>query len=175
MNMLIYGIITGIMFGFFLQKSRVLRYDKQLGALRFKDMTIVKFMISAILVGMVGIYMLLDLGLAELSLKSTVLGGNIIGGLIFGIGWGLLGYCPGTSAGALGEGRWDAVWGILGMVTGAALFAEAYPVLKKTVLTWGDFGKITFPQIFHVNQWVVIIFFFVTGVAACFWFEKNGL
>jgi uncharacterized membrane protein YedE/YeeE len=175
MNMLIYGIITGIMFGFFLQKSRVLRYDKQLGALCFKDMTIVKFMISAILVGMVGIYMLLDLGLAELSLKSTVLGGNIIGGLIFGIGWGLLGYCPGTSAGALGEGRWDAVWGILGMVTGAALFAEAYPVLKKTVLTWGDFGKITFTQIFHVNHWVVIIFFLVTGVAACFWFEKNGL
>lgn len=175
MNMLVYGIITGIMFGFFLQKARVLRYDKQLGALRFKDMTIVKFMISAILVGMVGIYMLLDLGIAELSLKSTVLGGNIMGGLIFGIGWGLLGYCPGTSAGALGEGRWDAVWGILGMVTGAALFAEAYPVLKKTVLTWGDFGKITFPQIFSLNHWLVIIFFLVTGVAVCFWFEKNDL
>jgi uncharacterized membrane protein YedE/YeeE len=175
MNMLIYGIITGIMFGFFLQKARVLRYDKQLGALRFKDMTIVKFMISAILVGMVGIYMLLDLGLAELSLKSTVLGGNIMGGLIFGVGWGLLGYCPGTAAGALGEGRWDAVWGILGMITGAALFAETYPVLKKTVLTWGDLGKITFPQIFSVNHWFVIIFFWVTGVAVCFWFEKNGL
>jgi uncharacterized membrane protein YedE/YeeE len=175
MNMLIYGIITGIMFGFLLQKARVLRYDKQLGALCFKDMTIVKFMISSILVGMVGIYMLIDLGLAELSLKSTVLGGNIIGGLIFGIGWGLLGYCPGTSAGALGEGRWDAVWGILGMVAGAALFAEAYPVLKKTVLTWGDFGKITFPQIFHVNHWLVIIFFWAIGVAACLWFEKNGL
>jgi uncharacterized membrane protein YedE/YeeE len=175
MNMLIYGLLTGILFGYFLQRARVLRYDKQLGALRFKDMTIVKFMISAILVGMVGIYMLLDLGLAELSLKSTVLGGNIIGGLIFGIGWSLLGYCPGTSAGALGEGRWDAVWGILGMITGAALFAEAYPVLKKTVLTRGDLGKITFPQIFSVNHWLVIIFFWVTGVAACFWFEKNGL
>ena len=53
MKMLIYGLVTGILFGFFLQKGRVLRYDKQLGALRFLDMTIVKFMLSTILVGLV--------------------------------------------------------------------------------------------------------------------------
>ncbi|MFH1122979.1 MAG: DUF6691 family protein, partial [Pseudomonadota bacterium] len=133
MKTLIFGLITGILFGFFLQKARVIRYDKQLGALRLMDMTIVKFMLSTILVGMVGVYLLQDLGLVKLSIKSTVLGGNILGGLIFGIGWGFLGYCPGTSAGALGEGRWDAIWGILGMLAGAALFAEAYPALKGTV------------------------------------------
>ena len=48
MKMLIYGLITGALFGFFLQKARVIRYDKQLGALRLMDMTIVKFMITAI-------------------------------------------------------------------------------------------------------------------------------
>jgi hypothetical protein len=42
MKMLIYGLITGILFGFLLQKARVIRYDKQLGALRLLDMTIVK-------------------------------------------------------------------------------------------------------------------------------------
>ena len=50
----LYGLITGILFGFLLQKGRVLRYDKQIGALLMLDMTIVKFMMSAIVVGMVG-------------------------------------------------------------------------------------------------------------------------
>jgi len=175
MKTLLFGLITGILFGFLLQKARVLRYDKQLGALRLIDMTIVKFMFSSILVGMVGVYLLSDLGLAKLSLKSTVLGGNILGGLIFGLGWGMLGYCPGTSAGALGEGRWDALWGILGMLGGAALYAEAYPVLKTTVLTWGNLGKITIPQILGVSHWVIIPLFVVGGLALFWWFEKKGL
>ena len=100
-------------------------------------MTILKFMLTAIFVSSVGIYLLKDLGLVKLSIKSTVLGATIIGGLIFGLGWGLLGYCPGTSMGAIGEGRWDGLWGLLGMLAGAAVYAEAYPLMKRTVLTWG--------------------------------------
>lgn len=175
MKMLIYGLITGILFGFLLQKARVIRYDKQLGALRLMDMTIVKFMLSCILVGMVGVYLIKDLGWAQLSVKGTVLGGNILGGLIFGLGWGLLGYCPGTSAGALGEGRWDAVWGILGMLAGAAIYAEAYSALKKSVLKWGDFGKITLPQITGINHWIFILIFIIVVLAIFRWFEKRNL
>jgi uncharacterized membrane protein YedE/YeeE len=173
--MLLYGLITGILFGFLLQKARVIRYDKQLGTLRLIDMTIVKFMLSTILVAMVGTYLLKDLGLVKLSIKPTILGGLILGGLIFGTGWGFLGYCPGTSAGALGEGRWDAVWGILGMLGGAALYAEVYTSLKKTVLTWGDLGKITLPQIIGVSHWVIIPLFLAGGLLLFRWFEKKGL
>ena len=175
MTMLVYGLVTGFLFGFLLQKGRVLRYDKQLGALRLMDMTIIKFMLSSVMVGMVGVYLLHDLGLAKLSIKSTILGPVIIGALLFGLGWGLLGYCPGTSLGALGEGRWDAVWGILGMIAGAALFAEAYPLLKKTVYTWGDLGKITLPQVLGVNHWIVILPFIVGGILLLRWLEKKGL
>jgi uncharacterized membrane protein YedE/YeeE len=175
MNELIYGIVTGIIFGFLLQKARVIRYDKQLGALRLLDMTIVKFMLSTVLVAMVGVYLLNDLGLVKLSIKSTILGGNILGGLIFGLGWGLLGYCPGTQLGALGEGRWDALWGILGMLVGAAVFAEAYPLLKATVLTWGDYGKITIPQLLGINHWIVIAVFVIGGLFLFRWFEKKNL
>lgn len=175
MSDLFYGLITGFLFGFLLQKGRVLRYDKQLGALRLQDMTIIKFMLSSVIVAMVGVYLLHDLGLVKLSVKSTVLGPVILGGLVFGAGWGLLGYCPGTSMGALGEGRWDAVWGIAGMVLGAGLFAEAYPWLKATVYTWGDYGKITIPALLGVNHWVVIPVFIVGAVFLLRWFEKKGL
>jgi uncharacterized membrane protein YedE/YeeE len=173
--MLLYGLITGIIFGFLLQKARVIRYDKQLGALCLIDMTIVKFMLSTILVAMVGTYLLKDLGLVKLSIKPTILGGVILGGLIFGIGWGFLGYCPGTSAGALGEGRYDAIWGILGMLLGGALYAEAYPAMKTTVLTWGDLGKITFPQVLGVNHWIIIAIVVIGGLLLFRWFEKKGL
>lgn len=175
MKMLVYGLITGIAFGFLLQKGRVLRYDKQLGALLLKDMTIIKFMLSSVMVGMIGVYLLVDLGFAELNIKATVLGGNIIGGLVFGVGWGLLGYCPGTSAGALAEGRWDALWGILGMLTGAALYAEAFPLMKQTVLTWGDFGKITLPGILGINHWVIIAVAVIAGLLLFRFIEKKGL
>lgn len=175
MNDLIYGLVTGAIFGFLLQKARVIRYDKQIAALRLMDMTIVKFMFTTVLVAMVGVYLLKDLELVKLSIKTTILGGNIIGGLIFGIGWALLGYCPGTSLGALGEGRYDSIWGIVGMLTGAALFAELFPLMKRTVLTWGNFGKITIPGILGINHWIVIIVMVILGVLMFRFFEKKGL
>ena len=175
MMTLVYGLITGILFGFFLQKGRVLRYDKQIGALLLQDMTIVKFMLSHIAVAMVGVYFLYDMGIVKLSLKPMIVGAVVLGGLIFGLGWGLLGYCPGTSLGALGEGRTDALWGIAGMLVGAGIYAEAYPYLQKTVLTWGNYGKITIPQALGVNHWMVIIPFVILTIMLFKWFEKKGL
>ena len=176
METLILGLITGIFFGFFLQKGQALKYDKQLGVLRLKDFTILKLMVSAILVGMVGIYFFVDIGLGKLSLKPTVLGANIIGGLIFGLGWGMLGYCPGTAVGATGEGRWDAFWGgILGMLVGAGIFAEAYPFIKDSFLKWGDYGKQSIPLLLGINHWVVIIFLWAMMILILVALEKKRL
>ncbi|OPY87981.1 MAG: putative inner membrane protein [Smithella sp. PtaU1.Bin162] len=175
MNELIIGAVTGIIFGFCMQKAQVIRYDRQLGALRFQDMTIVKFMLTTILVAMVGIYFLFDLGFVKLSIKPLILGGNVLGGLIFGIGWGIVGYCPATAMGALGEGRYDAAFGLAGMILGAGIYAEFYPLLKGTVLTWGNFGKVTLPTALGINHWLVIVILGIAFVLLFRWFEKNGL
>jgi len=172
---LVYGLITGILFGILLQRAEVLRYDKQVGALRLMDMTIFKFMLSAIVVGAVGIYLLRDLGLIELSLKGTSIGAQMLGGSLFGIGWAILGYCPGTAGGALGEGRTDALWGILGMLAGGGLYAWAYPWMKSAVIPIGDFGKITVPQALGINHWIFIAAFAVVVVLFFRLFEKRGL
>jgi len=172
---LTFGLITGILFGVLLQRSEVIRYDRQLGALLFQDMTIVKFMLTTVLVGMVGVHLLVDLELAKLSIKPLILGGTVLGGLTFGVGWGLLGYCPGTAGAALGEGRVDAISGMLGMLVGAAAYAEAYPALKATVLTWGDYGKLTIPTALGIGPWPVIALMVVGGVLLLRFIERKGL
>jgi uncharacterized membrane protein YedE/YeeE len=169
------GLLTGVLFGFLLQKGRVLRFDKQVGAMLLTDMTIFKFMLSAILVGMVGILWLSSMEIITLSHKSMNVGAVVIGGALFGAGWAIMGFCPGTSLGALGEGRWHAVFAILGMVAGAALYAESYPFLKATVLSWKDFGKIGLPEAIHLSQWIILPLFWVGTITLFVWFEKKNL
>jgi len=175
MSSQILGLITGFAFGFLLQKGRVLRFDKQVGAMRLKDMTILKFMLSAILVGMVGLHLLDGLGVIKLSHKPMNLGAVVLGGMLFGAGWSVMGFCPGTSVGALGEGRWHAIFAVLGMLVGAAIYAELYPLLKTTVLAWKDFGKLGLPEALGVSPWVMIPLFWAGTIALFVWFERRKL
>lgn len=169
------GLFTGILFGFLLQKGRVLRFDKQVGAMRLMDMTILKFMLSAILIGMIGIYLLSDARIIILSHKPMNVGAVILGGFLFGAGWSVMGYCPGTSIGALGEGRWHAIFAVLGMVAGAALYAELYPFFKSTVLAESNFGKIGLPETLGISHWAIIPIFWAGTITLFCWFEKKGL
>jgi len=172
---LILGLGTGVLFGALLQQGRVLRFEKQVGAMLLKDMTILKFMLSAIIVGMIGIHLFVDLGMIKMSIKGTFVAANLIGGLLFGIGWAVAGYCPGTSAGAIGEGRWHAIWAALGMVAGAAIFAELYPFLEGTVLAWGDFGKATLATATGISHWIWVVLLSAGFIGLFAWFEKKRL
>ncbi len=175
MNEQALGLLTGIAFGFLLQKGRVLRFDKQVGAMLLKDMTILKFMLSAIIVGMIGIYFLNDIGFIELKHKTMNVGAVVIGGALFGLGWAVMGFCPGTSIGAIGEGRWHAIWAVLGMITGAAIFAELYPFFKQTVLVWLDWGKVSLADVTGLNHWVVIVALAAVYIGLFIFFEKKKL
>lgn len=179
MGKLIMGFALGIIFGFVLQKSRMTRYETIVGMLRLKDFTMLKFMLSAVVVGMVGIYFFKDVGILKLSPKSTQLAANIIGGLIFGVGFALAGYCPTTGVGAIAEGRYDALFGAIpGMVVGAALYAEAYTYFKETLLKWGAFGKITIPGVLgwdYPYHWILIIIICTVIILFFRALQKHGL
>lgn len=169
------GLITGVAFGFLLQKGRVLRFEKQVGAMQLTDMTILKFMLSAIIVGMVGVAIMSGAGIITLGHKAMNLGAVLIGGALFGAGWAIMGFCPGTSIGALGEGRWHAIFAIAGMIAGAAIYAELYPFFKATVLIWADYGKIGLPEALGVSPWIIITIFIIAVLALFRWFERKGL
>ena len=155
---LVLGLLAGTVFGFLLQKGGATKYDVIIGQLLFEDFTVVKIMLSAVVVGMIGVHLLRSLGLAQLHPKQGSWGSIPIGGLLFGCGFATLGYCPGTVAGAVGNGYLDAlIGGVGGIVLGAWLFAVLYPRLQATILNKGDFGDVTLPQLLKVNAWFVVI------------------
>ncbi len=175
-SQLIWGMVFGIVFGFLLQKGGVTKYDVILGQLLLVDFTVLKIMLSAVVTGMIGIYLMKTLGWVALYPKTGSLGKNVIGGLIFGVGFAVLGYCPGTIAGAIGNGYLDAlVGGLIGIWIGSGLFAALYPRLNRNILDKGDFGGMTLPGLFKVNDWVVVVPVSVLIVILLVWIEKAGL
>ena len=172
----VWGLSFGIVFGFLLQKGGATKYDVIIGQLLLTDFTVLKIMLSAVLTGMIGIYFMKSMGWIKLYPKPGSAGKNIIGGLIFGIGFAVLGYCPGTIAGAVGNGYLDAiVGGLAGILIGAGLFAALYPQLSKGILNKGDFGDLTLPRLFKVNDWVVVIPVAVLIFLFLYWLERAGL
>jgi len=172
---LIIGFMIGVLFGFLLQKGGVTKYDVIMGQLLLTDFTVVKVMLTAIVTGKIGVHLLKSLRKAELHPKPGSFGSTVIGGLLFGIGFGLLGYCPGTMVGAVGQGSFDALFGgIVGLLIGVGLFSEFYPILEKKILSKGDFGDLTFPRLFKMNHWFLIIPLAVGIIALLVWIETSG-
>lgn len=169
---LVLGLLFGLIFGFLLQKGGVAKYHILLGVLLLEDFTVVKVMLTAIIVGCIGIFTLHALGLVKLQIKPTRYAANIIGGLIFGVGFGLLGYCPGTGAAALGQGNWDAIAGIAGLMLGSYLFAEASGWLDKTLLKVGDRGKLMLPEVVGVSRPVFLMILLPLLLAALFAIDR---
>jgi uncharacterized protein len=153
---LVQAVIFGLVFGFLLQKGGVAKFDILIGVLLLEDFTVVKVMLTAVIVGMVGVYVLHRAGLVQLQINETVYGANILGGLIFGIGFGLLGYCPGTNAAAVGQGNYDAVVGLLGLALGSYFFARTSASFPGALVNWGQRGKQTLPEAIGVSRGAVV-------------------
>ena len=104
-GLIIGGLVAGVVFGFLLQKGQVAKYRVIVGQFLFTDYTVLKIMLTAIVVGAIGVWGMLQLGMIQhLHVKPAVLAANAVGGLIFGVGMALLGYCPGTGVARDGRG-----------------------------------------------------------------------
>lgn len=156
------GLAAGVVFGVLLQKGQVAKYRVIVGQFLMVDHTVLKIMLTAVLVGAVGVYGSMALGLLDhLLIKPATLVGVGLGGLIFGVGMTGLGYCPGTGVAAAASGARSAWFGMLGGVFGSAVFAETYPWVAAHVLPLWDYGKVTLADVTGLSPWV-----FVGGLAA---------
>ena len=151
-------------------------HDVILGQLLLTDFTVVKIMLTASITGMLGVHLLQSLGLVQLHPKPGSVGSSIIGGLIFGVGFAVLGYCPGTILSAVGQGSLEALLGgATGILVCSALFAAAYPKLQSGILNQGYFGNLTLPQLLKVNPWVLVVPVATGLILLLVWIEQAGL
>jgi uncharacterized membrane protein YedE/YeeE len=140
------AILLGGFFGFALHRAGASHSDNILKMLTFEDPYLAKAIFLAIGLTSLFAWAAVPLGVLDpghFSVKATHLG-VLLGGLIFGVGFALAGYCPGTSLAALGRGRRDAVVYIVGGLAGAFAYMLAHEtVVASGLLERWDLGKVT--------------------------------
>jgi uncharacterized protein len=155
------AIFFGILFGFALSKGGLTRYSKIVGVYRLTDLTVIKFMLTAMLTAMIGLYALRGLGIIQFpNPPATYIAGNLIGGLIFGVGMSMAGYCPGTVASGAGEGKLDyLVPGMLGLLIGAVLYGFTYQTVFPPIAAIANLGNVVLPDLWHVDPFLMVAVF----------------
>lgn len=151
------GLLTGIAFGAILQRVGASSYEMIINMLRLKDLTIMKFLFLAIAVGSVGMYVLDSVGTAYIGIAPFYLGGITLGGLIFGVGWAISGYCPGTALAALGQGKVDALFTIIGGLAGALTLSLSWDFLKPKLVDPLNYGSKSLPDVIGTKPLVVAL------------------
>lgn len=149
--------LFGIAFGLLLERARVLDYNVIVNQLRLRDFTVLKVMLTAVVVGGIGVFVLVQMGEARWHLRDANMGGVVLGGLLFGVGMALYGYCPGTGIAAAATGRTHALAGVFGMIAGAIVYAYAFDWLRGTVLAWWNAGRITLADVTGQPHWLIYL------------------
>jgi uncharacterized membrane protein YedE/YeeE len=159
---LIVAVVVGFFFGLFLERGGLGNPHKLTGVFYLKDFAVPKAMFSAMLVASSGLYLLGDLKILDMTrlwIVPTFFWPQMAGGALFGLGYLVAGYCPGTAVAGLASGRLDALVTMIGMIAGSLLFAVVYPAVEHFYLSSG-LGTATLPNLLGVNHWIVLAFVF---------------
>ena len=154
---LVLAVVFGFAFGWLLHRGRVTDYDVIVNQFRFRDFTVLKVMTTAIVVGGLGVYALVDAGAAKYHIKDANMLAVILGAALFGVGMVLYGYCPGTGLAAIGTGSVHALVGAGGMIAGGILYALTFDVVKVEILPVWALGKVRLPELTGVPAPVFLI------------------
>ncbi len=164
------ALIIGFCFGFILERAGFGSSRRLAGIFYLRDMAVLKVMFTALVTAMLGLSTSLSLGWIrpeQLYFMPTVYGAHLIGGLLFGIGFVLSGWCPGTGAVGLASGRLDALIFLLGAVAGSVFFNELFAAVKP-LYNWGQAGVSFAYEVLGISR--MAFGFLLTALAVgCFW------
>ena len=152
--------LFGLIFGILLNKGRVTDYNVIVNLFRLKDFTVLKIMLTAIVVGGLGVFGMIGAGWIEAyQVKSANLLGVALGSGIFGVGMALYGYCPGTAVAAIATGRLHALAGFFGMLAGGIAYAMSYSWVNAHILGVWKMGKVRLPELTGIptGAWWILL------------------
>jgi len=167
-------LLLGFLFGAALQYSKLNRYNTISGMATLENYAVAKAIAVAIGVGAVLIAVEVGLGLASYHIKPLLLGGIALGGIIFGAGMAILGYCPGTLPVSLGEGSVDALIGIAGALAGGFVYTIIVPSVSS--LLGPDLGSISLFTLIGGHKIIFFVLDILLGagfVWTAFWLNKK--
>jgi len=168
------ALALGIGFGFSLERAGFGSARKLTAVFYLHDMAVVKVMFTAIVTAMVGLATLAAAGVLdvkELYLEPTNFAAQGLGGLIFGAGFIIGGYCPGTAIAAIATARKDGMAFGLGMLAGVLAYAELTPGIDAWIKATAQ-GEMTLPAVtglamgWYALAFVVFLLFAARGMAA---------
>lgn len=147
MALLPLGVLFGFVFGWLLQRARLTDIEVIIGQLRLTDYTLIKMMLTAIVVGGVGVFFLHVGGFAAYHIKPANLLAVGLGAVLFGVGMAIYGYCPGTGLAAAATGSLHALVGAIGMIAGAIAFAFSFDWITAVILPIAALGTARLPEL----------------------------
>ena len=130
--------VIGVLFGGIIQYTRVDKFEKIAGFAMLRDTVVPKMLFLAVGMASIGLYFLIKAGYAHYHIKPILIGGLVIGGVLFGVSMAILGKCPGPVS--IAEGRIDVLVGAVGGIVGGLVFTVWYEPLFKGMMG-PDMGK----------------------------------
>lgn len=172
MGVLFLGLVTGTAFGYILYRAGVSRCGCIFDALNLLNLKAVKLMLTAVATGSLIVYPLAALGFVTIGGKTLYVLGVLVGGAIFGAGFALAGYCPGTALASLGAGRKDALPAIAGGLLGALAYSLVYETIEPWLIQPLNFGRHSLADALGVNPIPLGIGFALLLVAVVFLIDR---
>jgi len=166
---LLLTLVGGVAFGVVLERAGFGSGCKLTAVFYGYDMSVVKVMFTAIVTAMVGLWLLASIGvidMQEIYIVPTNYAAQLIGGLVFGAGFVIGGYCPGTAVVACAAGRTDAWVFALGLLAGIAMYARYMSGVEQWIRA-NAIDDVTLPSLTGIaTGWWVALFVVLLALAA---------
>ncbi|MEQ1634558.1 MAG: YeeE/YedE thiosulfate transporter family protein [Planctomycetota bacterium] len=162
------ALVLGLLFGFWLERAGFGSSRKLTSIFYFRDWAVLKVMFSAMAVAAIGLQVLAAMGVVEplqFYVPDTVIGAQAVGGVVFGLGFVIGGFCPGTAAVGLGSGRIDALVFLIGAGIGSMAFAAAAPAISP-LRELGASGRSGIPELLGIDPMTGAIGLLVVALLA---------